>query len=295
MTTDAPAALDYDEIAHLIAEGGIVPFFGAGASASCGLPSGSKLTQLLSKASSFPEERRRIEDLSLVASYFEQKKQTSALYREVRSALSTTASPGRLHKLLARQDNLRLYVTTNYDNLIEAAMTDAQRSPCVVVDCKNPEKVWQRRDPRAEWVEVESETLDIAKGEPVVLKLHGGFDPDDSDHCRYIITEEDYVGFLGRPKGGFAPAKLLNRMKTKSFLFLGYGLKDWNVRVLLRMLAEQRPPGDKVVSWAIVRDAKGPEQEIWERHDVKVCNVDLDDFAANLEPALEALRKNSPR
>ena len=307
--TDQECAL----IAQRISSGTIVPFFGAGASVSRGLPSGSELTRMLSEAANFPlpkrgpqpemqlsrqspgsETRRRSEDLSLVASYLVQQIDSAKLADELRKALSRSEGPGRLHSLLGKQKALLLYVTTNYDNLIEAAA--AERAPHVVVDHGNSEKVWLRRDPDADWEEVVSKDLVIAKTEPVVLKLHGNFDPKADDYCKYLITEEDYIEYLGRPEGGQVPPALNSRMLNRSFLFLGYGLQDWNIRVLLHRLAEQRRrENKKILSWAIVRDASDAERDIWKRHDVRVFNMDLNEFAVKLEEQLERLASSQPR
>lgn len=303
-------------IAERVDNGTIVPFFGAGASISRGLPSGSELTRILSEAAKFPppkrqpyvemaltgvqskagqspapEVRRRSGDLPLVASYLVQRVDSLKLGDELRKALSKSEGPGRLHTFLGTQKALLLYVTTNYDNLIEAAMTE--RAPHVVVDHGNSEKVWLRRNPDADWEEVVSKDLAIPKTEPVVLKLHGNFDPKADEYCKYLITEEDYVEYLGRPEGGQVPPALNSRMLNRSFLFLGYGLQDWNIRVLLHRLAEQR--NKKIRSWAIVRDASDAEREIWSRHNVNVFNLDLNEFAARLEEQVGKLADSQPR
>ena len=67
---------------------------------------------------------------------------------------------------------------------------------------------------------------------PLVYKLHGSLDDLDS----MIITEDNYIDFLinlieGNPK---IPDKIKNIFDTCCILFVGYGLKDWNIRVLLR-------------------------------------------------------------
>ena len=67
--------------------------------------------------------------------------------------------------------------------------------------------------------------------------MHGNFDRADKTYDWFLITEEHYVDFLGRPETVQVPQMLATLMKKKNFLFLGYGLKDWNVRVMLRKLA----------------------------------------------------------
>ncbi len=292
MANGTTPLLNYTGIAERLKDGTVVPFFGAGASAGCGLPSGSRLAKLLADAGEFPD----IEgsgDLALVASYLVQKKDSLTLRAVLRKALAVHCQPGPLHLLLAGLDTLRLYVTTNYDNLIETALEP--RSPWVVVDRGTPGNVWCR-PPGGEWKEVESKNLGYEiqdKKRPVVLKLHGSLDRDDRDNDSFLISEEHHVDFLGRPEGAQIPSILLNQMRERSFLFLGYGLKDWNVRVLLRKLAQARGRTEKITSWAIVLEPGQSEQEIWRRQDVEIHGVDLDSFVAGLDSALKQLETAS--
>jgi NAD-dependent SIR2 family protein deacetylase len=292
MTNGITPPPDYAEIAKRLKAGTIVPFFGAGASVGCGLPSGSRLAQRLVAAGDFPDIEGSA-DLALVASYLVQKKDSLTLRAELRAALTVPCQPGPLHLLLGGLDTLSLYVTTNYDDLIETAL--APRSPLVVVDRGTPGNV-SCRAPGGEWKEIEAKNLryEIAdKNRPIVLKLHGSLDRDDRTNDTFLITEEHYVDFLGRPEGTQIPSMLLNQMRERSFLFLGYGLKDWNVRVLLRKLAQARGRTDKITSWAIVLEPGQSEQEVWRRQDVEIHGVDLDSFVARLRDALEQLETAS--
>src|SRR5262245_40643086 len=123
MATDARPSLDYAEIAKRLREGTIVPFFGAGASIGFGPPSGSELARLLADASKFPDTEGS-GDLALLASYLVQKEDSLTLRSVLRDALAAQCKPGPLHHLLAAFDSLRLYVTTNYDDLIETALDE---------------------------------------------------------------------------------------------------------------------------------------------------------------------------
>lgn len=286
MTNGAESPLDYEEIAKRLKAGTIVPFFGAGASIACGLPSGHALAERLVGKASFPDEEGR-EDLALVASYLVQKPgmDSLTLRDELRTALAVPAEPGRLHRCLtcAKLDALRLYVTTNYDDLIETALEP--RAPWVVVDRGTPGNVWCR-SPGGAWEEVEAKKLGYTitdKKRPIVLKLHGSLDRDDRDNDSFLITEEHYVDFLGRPEGGQIPQMLGTAMRERSFLFLGYGLKDWNIRVLLYKLAQTRGRTEKIRSWAIVRNPGKAEQELWLAQNVEMHDIDLDAFVTGLE------------
>ncbi len=287
MANGSTVHVDYEEIATRLKDGAIVPFFGAGASIACGLPSGAALAERLVARSAFPDTRGR-DDLALVSSYLVQKRDSLALDAELRKALGVPAEPCRLHRCFAnpRLEALRIFVTTNYDDLIERALEP--RVPWVVVDRGESGSVWCRRH-GGTWEKVAAKELGRTitdPTQPIVLKLHGSLDRENRDNDAFLITEEHYVDFLGRPSGEQIPAMLATAMRRKSFLFLGYGLRDWNIRVLLRKLAEGRGVSEKIRSWAIVRDPGLAEQELWRAQDVEMYDIDLGEFVNGLEAVL---------
>jgi SIR2-like domain len=313
--------INYSWIAKALKNGRVVPFLGAGASIGCGLPSGRKLAEILVSEGEFPDQDGR-DNLALVASYLAQIRGDSNVLKDLlREHLSIEAKPGILHECLASIKALQLIVTTNYDDLIEQAL--APRQPWIVVDRGEPGNVWLRLKDRA-WEEVEAITLqksmveieqkirrekitEISKKmysgkmdeneakilrekanepKPIIFKMHGSLDRTDRRKDAFLITEEQYVDFLGRPKHGLIPPMLEAMMQGQNFLFLGYGLKDWNVRVMLRKLMLMRPPADNVVWWAIVREASASEKELWGAHNVRMYEVELDEFAKQLQDQL---------
>jgi hypothetical protein len=277
---------DYDEIAEALKAGDVVPFFGAGASISCGFPAGSALAKRLVEAGNFPDADGH-DNLALVASYLVQITRDSLkLNRLLRNVFCVEADPGELHRCVAAIPEVRLVVTTNYDDLIEKAL--GQRKPWVVVDRGTPGNVWLRPLGEA-WQEVETKQLSrkiINWEHPVLFKMHGSLDRADKENDAFLITEEQYVDFLGRPETGQIPQMLATRMKRKNFLFLGYGLKDWNVRVMLRKLMLTRNPAENIKSWAIVREATASEKALWGAQGVDMFEIDLKIFAERLKEKL---------
>lgn len=325
MSKDAPMTtkqgLNYDWIAKALKDGRVVPFLGAGASISCGLPSGGRLAEILVRKGRFPGRDGR-DNLALAASYLAQiSGDSNVLATLLREHFCIEAKPGALHECLAAINALELIVTTNYDDLIEQALKP--REPWIVVDRGNPGNVWLRSISGA-WKEVEANTLreqltqlesealkaktaeilekmvegKITEGEaktlrerinepkPIIFKMHGSLDRDDWHHDAFLITEEQYVDFLGRPKKGQIPQMLELMMQPSNFLFLGYGLKDWNVRVMLRKLMLMRLPAHHIVSWAIVREASPSEKRLWRAHGVRMYEVELDEFTKRLQDKL---------
>ncbi len=128
----------------------------------------------------------------------------------------------------------------------------------------------------------------------VIYKMHGTVDRVQPKWDSYVITEEDYVDFLSRMTGqGAVPALFMRHFRTRPFLFLGYGLGDWNLRVVLKNLRSVvRPTGNEaaaieedeedVRSWAIQFRPSDLEVELWSARDVKVYDVDINEFVRRL-------------
>lgn len=147
--------IPYGPIADALKAGTSVPFLGAGASAgppgtrwqlgaSSG-PSGGELAVYLADKCQFPDRddsARR--DLMLVASYIEADATGGrpALARAVHDVFAPEKlRPGPIHHLLAGCEQLKLLVTTNYDDLIERALSEAKRKFHLVVDTGHRSKV----------------------------------------------------------------------------------------------------------------------------------------------------------
>jgi hypothetical protein len=111
--------------------------------------------------------------------------------------------------------------------------------------------------------------------------MHGSIDRTNRHNDSFLITEEDYVDFLGRPAGSYVPPYVDGLIEGKDFLFLGYSLKDWNVRVILRKLLRRTGVG-QVRFWAIVSGPSNVEQEVWQAHNLNVYSMDLVSFATKL-------------
>jgi len=86
----------------------------------------------------------------------------------------------------------------------------------------------------------------------VILKIHGAVDRADASGDSYVITEDDYIDYLARANvAKLVPAHLMARMRTSHFLFLGYGMRDWNLRVILHHIWSEQTR--QFASWAIER------------------------------------------
>lgn len=205
-----------------VAEGECLVFLGAGASTAqpgqVGLPTGGTLSTILAKECDYPGADKY--DFLRVCQYYELEQDSHALRRSIQKKLSVPGlMPGRLHTLLASLP-IPVVFTTNYDRLMEQAFQFAGKSPQVAVhNLRNPAP----------------QTIDsVSKERPLVYKLHGTIDDLESMLC----TEDDIVDFLASIILGNPP--LLPFIKPmfakRTILFIGYGLKDWNIRAMIRSL-----------------------------------------------------------
>ena len=231
--------------------------------------------------------------LALIASYFAQVQCTRpALERKLRHAFEAMPPPGELHRRLAAIDKIPLYVTTNYDDLLERAL--AFRGPHILVDRLSKGLAVSTGGATLEPIarsgpDLRQRLTDPQSGEPtapILFKMHGSIDRKDRNNDSYLITEKDYVDYLGRDQGNYIPPYIESLMEGKNFLFLGYSMEDWNVRVILSKLLERIKPGD-VRCWAVVRGRSDAEQRVWQSSSLNIYPVDLLEFSDRLVAELD--------
>lgn len=276
--------------------GKAIPFLGAGASrvgfkegGASFLPSGSELASMLADYANFPSsDKTERSDLSKVSSYLVDGTNRGALRRKLHTVFAgDQVHSTSLHRLLAKVANNLMIVTTNYDTLLEQAFTEAGKPYDVVVyPADNQEIVngvlwWAHgaNEPR----KLKSNEIDTDElgNTNVIYKMHGSVRPGAERWDSFVITEEDYVTFLSRMKNAVPPA-FRAYFSDRAFLFLGYGLRDWNLRVLLKQVSNP-----DMTSWAILHEPSAFEQALWRRRHVDIFDLSLEAFVTAMEPLTE--------
>jgi hypothetical protein len=306
----------YGVIADLFKEGAIVPFLGAGVNfgtrqppdaqwnkkTTTFLPSGAELSRSLARDSSFPQNEEQ-DDLAKVAAFYVEAIERKSLIDQLHRLFDQDFAPCEIHKYLAEIPTPLLIVTTNYDDLTERAFAAAGREYDLVVHANDCPEVagsvlwWKAGATEPEPVTPVKLFIDLKKS-TVIYKMHGTVDRR-SKWDNYVITEDDYVDFLSRMTGKTAvPALFMKAFHDRHFLFLGYGLRDWNLRVVLRNLRGTLPGAANVAvandheeqeavteekqaapkSWAIQFRPSELEKELWRARGVKIYDVDIDEF-----------------
>jgi SIR2-like domain len=303
--------LNCRRVMRAVLEGRVVPLFGAGANLSdrpAGtawergryLPSSAELARHLAERFDYPDDEAH--ELVRISEYAYVMTGSGPLYEHLHEVFDADYTIGPLHGFLAglparlrlagRPGVCPLILTTNYDDSLERAFLNAQEPFDVVSYMAEGEHRGRfvHWAPDAEPVVVErpNEYRGLRPEErTVILKMHGAVDRTgpDGPWDSYVITEDHYIEYLARTDlANLVPVTLAARLRRSHFLFLGYGMRDWNLRVILhRIWGEQKL---KYKSWAVQLQPSELDREFWEQRGVDVLDVPLDDYVAALDAAL---------
>lgn len=297
-------------------DGNLVPFLGAGinlcdrpaglqwtAGQSEYLPSGYELSQYL--AQEFPCPVQDVANLAHVSQRIEVLLGSGPLYDRLRAIFAKDYPLTSAHAFVARLSRdvraeahrfrigPQLIVTTNYDDLLEQAFT-RENEPFHLLTylADGPHRgrfVHTAPDGSRCVVERPNEYDRVSNG-TVLLKIHGAVHKQESAEDSYVITEDDYIDYLSRVDlASLVPAPVLAKLRYCHFLFLGYGLRDWNLRVILHRIAMDRSRSYQ--SWAVQRNPEPLDQQFWLMRRVELLNVHLRAYIDGFERAIEAYIK----
>ena len=309
----------YDDVLDSLRYDSVVPLLGAGANlCSRGeherwepgnglLPSGAELARHLAEAFRYPEGENA-DDLLRVAQFVQARRGDGPLYNHLHRIFAAAYRPTLLHRFLAslprRLEDAghgrrhQLIMTTNYDDALEQAFDDAGETYDVVYyrlgrsEGRHVANCWHR-PPGGEPICIRQPRrymdLDVER-RTVILKVHGAVDRDETtarNDC-YVISEDHYIEFLNRLSlSDVVPAPLLATLCDSNFLFLGYRLQDWNLRVVLHQIWTRRDR--RYDSWAIQLDVDTVDRTLWDARGVRLLEVPLSDYVAELEERLEGV------
>lgn len=284
------------------------------------LPGGPELSKYLAEEFHYPESNT--EDLIRVSSYVGFVEGDGPLYETLHNIFRNRYPPRGVHRLLAkipgvlREKGYRssgdpdvtryIVVTTNYDCILEQAFKDAGESFHLLwyINDKGNSELKGKFFHSPPGLPPGGQPVAIKKPDeylaiktdpdqrPIILKIHGAIDPRrgefDIDNDYYVITEEDYVDYLTRiDLAQFLCPPLTRSFQKNHFLFLGYSLRDWNMRAMLYRLWHQRRRAYK--SWAIQIQPSIIDKKFWEKMDVGIIECDLHHYVDLLDKRITNL------
>ena len=311
-----PSDTHYTMVLKALVEGRVVPFLGAGVNLWCrspldtwqcgkDLPSGMQLTGYLVKEFGYPEKDSS--DLLRVSEYAAVMMGSGPLYEKLRALFDVDYPPTPLHEFFAQlpkrlknkghPPKYQLFITTNYDDVLERAFQIAEEPFDVVTyiaDGDNRGRFVHRLPDGElrlialpnEYVALPIEMPSLLLKRSLILKIHGTVDRNESDWDSYVITEDHYIDYLTRTDiSTLMPKALVAKLKRSHFLFLGYSLRDWNLRAILHRISMEAQRTYR--SWAIQKDADPLEQKFWLKRDVDIYSESLESYIAALSQRIQ--------
>ena len=235
-------------------------------------------------------------DLARISQFVEVTKGSGPLYDELHSLLAVTRPPGPVHRFLAglprlareRDGDQPLLVTAGYDLALEQALLDAGETFDVVtyIATGRYRGRFCHLTPDGAAIPIESPNTYVAElaldRRPVVLKLYGCVDPNPGRQWEsFVVSEDDYIGYLQlRDLAAAVPVALAARLRRNHFLFLGYEMRNWHLRIVLNRLWENNAL--RYRSWAVLEHPVPFERELWRRRDVEVLEAPPEEYVARL-------------
>jgi hypothetical protein len=297
-------------VAMQLVRGKVTPFLGAGVNLADrpegaawerghNLPSGSELARYLAESYQYPDKDA---DLLRISQYVDARLGEGVLYEELRGLFAARYAPTVLHRFLAEMVPVlhaagvrqQVLVTTNYDDLLEQALTEAgEEFDLLWYEAKRHDPNCGRFHHRApggavELIDRPNEWAGIdLMARPAVLKLHGAIGASASDDS-FVITEDNYIDYLSLTDvSTHIPMVLQDPLRNSHFLFMGYSLRDWNLRVILNRIWGQQKLALK--SWSVQRNASELDEALWaSRGTVEIIDEDVSAYVAALEEAVDA-------
>ena len=129
-----------------------------------------------------------------------------------------------------------LYLNAHPSGLLAAALRDAGKDPVVDLCRWRPDAYDWPPSPFEAGAEGAGDYVPSVQ-RPLIYQVFGSLDVPES----LVITEDDYFEFLvGVTQGSdLIPPPVRRALADSALLFLGFGLEDWDVRILLRTLVSQ--------------------------------------------------------
>jgi SIR2-like domain/TIR domain len=304
-----------DVLQQMVDEGNVVPFLGSRMMPRPrSLPDTEELASALAKRFGMQQA-----DLNLpeIAQRVYVTRGSPDLYRALRQLLTTDCEPGPVHRFLARFPQLldelglekryQLIVSASFDTALEQAFDDAvEPYDLAVYMASGPH--------RGKFVHVSPEGLPRPIDDPnsytrlpigldyelertVIVKIHGAVDGAAGDYRwkdNYVITEDQYIDYLSKsPIESLVPVQVLDKLRESHCLFLGYPVRDWNLRVFLKRIWEGSLGAR---SWAVDPDPDALEKSLWTQANVDLYSADLGDYVGLLGERLRGrTRERTPQ
>jgi hypothetical protein len=147
--------------------------------------------------------------------------------------------------------NLPIYITTNYDHFMEAALKSKGKEP-VSEFCRWNEKLSiYTREAKISYAFDKKQRYQPSISQPLVYHLHGDIDIPRS----MVLTEKDYFDFVinlnKHDEKSTLPHIIRTALAASSLLFIGYSLEDITFRVIFQGVISLLDAMEREISIAV--------------------------------------------
>jgi DNA-binding SARP family transcriptional activator len=234
-------------------------------------------------------------DLARVSQYVALTKGVGPLYDELHALFDRDYEPCTAYRLLAeaaaaareRGVSRPLIVTANFDLALERAFGEAGEEFDLVTYIalgRNRGKFLHiSAEGETTVVEVPNAYTGLSSEErTVILRVHGQVDrKPERDWESFVVSEDDHIDYLAQADiSSLVPVTLVARLRRSHFLFLGYPLEDWGLRVFLHRIWGQEKVSYR--SWAVEASPGSVEIELWRQRGIDVVEQPLDKYLDGL-------------
>ncbi|MBO9687080.1 MAG: SIR2 family protein [Mitsuaria chitosanitabida] len=228
-------------------------FAGAGLSKGSGYVDWPELLRDIAAELGLEVEKEHHDLISLAQFHVNHRKTSDGLAKKILQEFSEQAEPSVSHEVLARLP-IRTFWTTNYDTLLEDALTKAMRFPDVKSNIDHLTTTTPRRD-------------------AVVFKMHG----DVHAPKRAVLYKEQYERYHAT-HAPFVTA-LSGDLVSKTFLFIGFSFTDPNLDyVLSRLYVNENKRTHYCFMRAVQKVGDDEEQFAYEKRKLALRIDDLKRF-----------------
>jgi DNA-binding SARP family transcriptional activator len=274
----------YDDVLGALLAGRLVPLLG------CDV--GNVAAHL---AGRFEYPHASSPELTRISQYVAITRGSGPLHDELHDLFAADARATAVHRFLATVPPLLrasgapqpLIVTTSYDIALEQAFADAGEEVEIVSYLSTGRHRGKfchlAANGTATLIEIPNTYTEIPLGErPVILKLHGQVDRTPAREWEsFVVTEDDYIDYLAATDlANLIPVEIAARLRRSHFLFLGYRMQEWNLRVILNRIWRDQKLTYR--SWAVDPGAGVLDRAFWRSRDVDVLDIAVDEYVGGL-------------
>jgi hypothetical protein len=301
--------------------GNLIVFLGSGANAdyedgpwsadSGRLPDDRELARYLASHAGLTDMPLHLAEVAQYASAIHGEME---LFQWITRLLRVDAEPGPVHRYLARLParlgrRYQMIITPMYDAALEKALIEAgEEFDVVVYMAPGTEQAgrfvhvpWgaspQLIDKPNEYTGLPIAAEDRSLRRTVIVRIHGAVDDPSAGfpwEDNYVITEDHYIDYLsGRSVEEVVPGQILAKLKKANYLFLGYTIADWRLRVFLQRIWKG-PKLGRAKYWAIERDPDVLERDLWQQAGVGLYQSNLTDYIRGLYGYLDHHVEEAP-